>query len=63
MTIVSPQISIILPVYNAKQYLYRMLKSLQVQTFIDFEVIMVDDGSTDSLGLIRDKYVTFSKRF
>ncbi|MGH6669440.1 glycosyltransferase [Bacteroides hominis] len=52
-----------LPVYNAKQYLYRMLKSLQVQTFIDFEVIMVDDGSTDSLGLIRDKYVTFSKRF
>ncbi|WP_431425350.1 glycosyltransferase family 2 protein [Bacteroides hominis] len=60
---VSPQISVILPVYNAEQYLHRMLKSLQVQTFTDFEVIMVDDGSTDSSGLICDKYATIDNRF
>ena len=42
-----PQISFIIPVYNAEKYLYRCIKSIQRQTFKDFEIICVNDGSTD----------------
>ncbi|MDE7097176.1 MAG: glycosyltransferase, partial [Muribaculaceae bacterium] len=40
-------ISIIVPVYNAEEWLRDALESLQAQTYPDFEVILVDDGSTD----------------
>jgi glycosyltransferase involved in cell wall biosynthesis len=42
-----PLISIILPVYNAAPYLHDALDSLRAQTFTDFEIIAIDDGSTD----------------
>lgn len=42
--------SIIIPVYNGKQYIQRCVHSLQNQTFTDFEVIFIDDGSTDGGG-------------
>lgn len=42
-----PQISIILPVYNVEQYIIKCLKSILKQSFKDFELIIVDDGSTD----------------
>lgn len=42
-----PKISIIVPIYNMESYLERCLNSLLAQTFTDFEVIAVDDGSTD----------------
>src|SRR5215471_7007754 len=43
-----PQISIIMPVYNGEQHLNLSLNSIASQTFRDFELIVVDDGSTDS---------------
>ncbi|MFL2030051.1 glycosyltransferase family 2 protein [Loigolactobacillus zhaoyuanensis] len=43
-----PSISIVVPVYNAEQYIDRCISSLLGQTFLDFEIILVDDGSTDS---------------
>ena len=48
--------SIVVPVYNVEQYLDKCLQSLTHQTFKNFEVILVDDGSTDSSGNICDKY-------
>ena len=44
----NPKISIIMPVFNAAAYLEETLRCLVEQTMQDFEVILVDDGSTDS---------------
>ena len=57
------QISVLMPVYNAEKYLKECLDSLINQTFKDFEVIMVNDGSTDSSGKICDEYSKLDKRF
>ena len=43
-------ISVIVPIYNVEEYLAECLDSIVCQTKQDFEVIMVDDGSTDSSG-------------
>lgn len=51
-----PQISIIIPAYNAALYIIRCLDSVLAQTFKDFEVIVVDDGSTDETREILDRY-------
>lgn len=45
-----PDVSIIIPVYNIKTLLPRCVASLQAQTWQDFEVWLVDDGSTDGSG-------------
>lgn len=44
----SPQVSVLIPVYNAEKYLEQCLSSLSAQTFTDFEIICLDDGSRDS---------------
>ncbi len=56
-------ISIIMPVYNVEKYLDKTLESIQNQTYSDFEVIMVNDGSTDSSGQICDKWAQADSRF
>ncbi len=56
-------ISIIVPVYNVEKYLYNCLRSISQQTYNKFEVILVDDGSTDTSGNICDEYVKKDKRF
>lgn len=50
------KISIIIPVYNVDKYLRLCLNSILIQTFADFEVILVDDGSTDGSGAICEEY-------
>lgn len=51
-----PLISIVIPVYKAENYLHRCLKSVLAQTYTDFEVLLIDDGSPDSSGAICDGY-------
>ena len=50
--------SIILPVYNVEKYLKRCMKSILNQKFTDYEIILVDDGSTDFSGKICDEYMS-----
>lgn len=52
----SVAISVIVPVYNVQETLNRCLQSILKQTFTDYEVILVDDGSTDNSGKICDEY-------
>lgn len=55
-------ISIIVPVYNTEDYLSDCLKSIQNQTYSDIEIILVDDGSTDSSGDICDMFAKEDER-
>lgn len=56
-------ISVLMPVYNVEKYLEKTLESVKAQTCTDFELIMVDDGSTDSSGTICDKWAQSDPRF
>lgn len=49
-------VSIVIPVYNAENYLVRCLDSICAQTHVDFEVVLVNDGSSDGSGGICDRY-------
>lgn len=53
----TPLFSVIISAYNVEQYLERCLDSFINQTFSDFEVLIIDDGSTDGTALISEKYV------
>ena len=59
----NPILSIIIPVYNVEKYIYDCLVSIENQTMKDFEVILVDDGSTDKSGVICDEYEKKDNRF
>lgn len=52
-----PSVSIIIPIYNAEEYLVETLESIKKQTYTDFEVICVNDGSKDSSKNIIQQYV------
>ena len=54
--------SIIIPVYNVEKFLPRCFESIEAQTLPDFEIIIIDDGSTDSSGEICDRFATKDKR-
>lgn len=56
-------ISVIIPVYNTDKFLKKCLDSIINQTYIDFEVIMVDDGSTDNSANICKSFVNKDSRF
>lgn len=57
-----PTISVIVPVYNVEKYLRCCVDSILAQTFTDIEVLLVDDGSTDSSGAICDEYAKKDSR-
>lgn len=62
MNELSPKISVIVPVYKAEAYLHRCVDSLLAQTFQDFEILLIDDGSPDRSGEICDEYAKKDKR-
>lgn len=55
-------ISIIIPVYNTEKYLRKCIESFLKQSYSDIEILLVDDGSTDSSGSICDEYSNQDKR-
>lgn len=57
-----PLISVIVPVYKVEPYLRRCVDSILNQTFQDFELILVDDGSPDNCGAICDEYAVVDSR-
>ena len=56
-------ISVIVPVYNVETYLEECLDSIQNQTYTDFEVLLVNDGSTDGSQAICERYCKENRRF
>jgi glycosyltransferase involved in cell wall biosynthesis len=57
-----PEVSVIVPVYNVEKYLVKCLDSIFSQSYQDYEVIVVDDGSNDGSSRICDKYVLQDRR-
>ena len=57
-----PEISVIIPIYNAGLYLNKCIESLISQTFGDFELLLVNDGSNDGSGIICDEYAARDQR-
>ncbi len=57
-----PKISVIVPVYNAEKTLHRCIDSILAQTFTDFELLLVNDGSKDNSGVICDEYAKRDSR-
>ena len=55
-------ISVIVPVYNVENYLTECVNSILNQTFKDFELILIDDGSTDNSGVLCDKFAELDSR-
>lgn len=58
----NPLISVIVPVYNVEKYLSRCIDSILSQTFTDFELLLIDDGSKDHSGSICDEYAKTDSR-
>lgn len=56
------KISVLVPVYNVEKYLPECLDSIINQTYLDLEILIVDDGSTDETGSICDRYAAKDKR-
>ena len=59
----APWLTIVIPIYNAEKYLTKCLDSIIGQTFSDYEVLLVDDGSTDASSVICREYVSSDSRF
>jgi len=60
--VIRPTVSVVVPIYNVEAYLADCLDSLRAQTFDDFEVIVVDDGSPDGSRAIAERYAGLDRR-
>jgi glycosyltransferase involved in cell wall biosynthesis len=58
----TPMISVLIPIFNGEKYLNHSLESIVNQTFIDFEVLLIDDGSTDGSMSILNEFAHHDKR-
>lgn len=58
----TPLISVIIPVYKVEKFLKRCVESVRNQTYTNFEVILIDDGSPDMSGKICDEYAKKDSR-
>lgn len=58
----SPKISVVVPVYNVEAYIQECIEHICAQTLSDFELILIDDGSTDASGSLCDDYQIKDKR-
>lgn len=56
-------VSVIVPVYNVEKWLSRCIDSILGQTYIDFEVLLIDDGSNDRSGSLCDEYAEKTLEF
>ena len=57
-----PKISVIVPVYKVENYLHRCIDSILAQSYADFELLLIDDGSPDNSGQICDEYAGMDSR-
>ena len=57
-----PCVSVIVPIYNQQNYLRQCIESILEQTFRDLEILLIDDGSTDTSGSICDEYAVMDPR-
>lgn len=57
-----PRVSVIVPVYNSREYLGHCVESVLNQSYTDFELILIDDGSTDGCAEICDRYASSDHR-
>ena len=62
MTMYKPLISIIVPIYKVEKYLKKCIQSIMNQTYLNFELILVDDGSPDDCPMICDNYAKLDNR-
>lgn len=58
----NPRFSVIVPIYNVEKFLCQCIESILKQTYQDFELILVDDGATDSSGQICDSYASQNEK-
>ena len=58
----APWLSVIVPMYNAQAYLEQTLRSILSQTFQDYELLLVDDGSTDGTAELCAQYAAQDRR-
>ena len=58
----NPELSIIIPVYNVESYINRCLQSILNQSYSDFGLVIVDDGSTDGSAALLDQYASQDER-
>ena len=56
------KITVIVPIYNAELYISKCIDSILKQTYSHLQIILIDDGSTDSSGKICDRYANLDKR-
>lgn len=59
----NPHVSIIVPIFNVEELVIGCLTSIQKQTFTDFEVLCIDDGSTDKSGILAEQFAEKDNRF
>lgn len=62
MNILPPEISVIIPVYNSSQYIEKCLNSIENQTFTNFELIVINDKSTDNSDYLINKFINNCKQ-